>query len=1191
MKCKFLLGALTALTCGAKEISISSLDPARVKGEMSAITLNTTLKGEAIKAGGAVYQDGVSVAAGTDICFLCGTAERLRGSVAVYEGSDGEAVFSIYGDTDLLWRSGVMQSKTEPKSFDIELKGAKLLRLSVSGGSATALGWLQTHFVHNNKGVKPEAVYNPESFESLPEWENPRIFRVGTEPSTATMMIFDTEKKALRAESRSDSPWFLSLNGSWKFHWVDHPDKRLKDFCQPWFSVERWEEIDVPSCVELQGYGTPLYKNIGYFFKIDPPYVMQEPDPQYTTFKERNAVSSYRRTFDLPERWIGRRVLLRFDGFSSAMYLWLNGQRVGYAEDGRQGATFDITPYLIKGQNILAVSVYRICDGTYMEDQDFWRLSGLYRPVYLWAVPQQHINDFFVQTQPADEGIYQGFWNLKISGDIRGASTNELTVSAALYPHSFKGRRVTEKHCTVHNDSFEMNMMVESPLLWSAEFPNLYKVVLTLRDKKGRVQEAIPCKVGFRVVEQRNSQILVNGQPVLFKGVNRHEMDPDGGYTVSLKRMVQDVELMKRLNINAVRTCHYPNDPRWYDLCDEYGLYVMDEANVETHGLQARVRNPVIDPAFRNAALDREMGMVDRDKNHPSIVMWSLGNENNVDSDFFEQAYKMIRARDPGRPIQNQRNGPADTEDKMYMSVANLEKYGQDSSNKVPAILCEYSHAMGNSSGNVSDYWDVINRYDNLQGAFVWDFVDQGLRKPIPVDQRKADGAEWFWAYGGDFGDFPNDDNFCCNGLVQPDRRVTPQMAEVRYCYQTIFVENKDVRNGLFTIRNDSFFTNLKEYECLWRYEEDGEIIDEGSLGKLDVEPRSTFDVQLPVDVMQKALRKAKVATWNFEFVLRKNQRWAKKGFCVASDQVVVPLEYMPAWVAGEASVPALIEKNDAFEVAGENFTAVISKSNGALISWIVGGNELLCAPLEPEFWRAPTDNDRGNKMPERHGCWKKAAANRVLLDAVVKNDVDGNRRIELSFALPDAGRSSCTINYTFQHGGDVRVALELNPKGDKLPSIPRIGMKTQIATKYSQVRWLGRGPDENYSDRKRASFYGKFSLDADQFFFPYVEPQETGNRMDTFYVEFTDNKGRGIRVNGDPRINFNILPYTIEELSTKKHPWELNRCENRVVHIDYGQMGLAGENSWGARPWPQYQLAADRTWKFAFVLSAVNEK
>ncbi|MFO7936297.1 MAG: glycoside hydrolase family 2 TIM barrel-domain containing protein [Kiritimatiellia bacterium] len=1190
MKNLFVIFLLSSLSCGAEDIFISSLDVARVRSRGHVISINRTADGKKIKLNGNEYAKGVAVTGGSDMCFLAGKSERLKGRVGVFASGKGEMLFTVYGDSRILWRSKVSAPGDVLQKFDVRLDDVKLVRLAASGVPDSEGVWLETAFVHSEKYLKPEAVYNPEIYESLPEWENPRVFRVGTERSTTSMMVYDDVKSARRAETREDSPWFMPLDGKWKFQWVSHPDKRRKDFCQPWFSVKRWQEIEVPGCVEMQGFGTPLYKNIGYYFKVDPPFVMRDPDPKYTTFAERNAVSSYRRSFILPQTWASRRVFLRFDGFSSAMYVWLNGIRLGYAEDGRQGASFDLTPYLTRGENVLAVAVYRISDGSYMEDQDFWRFSGLYRPVYLWAVPKSHIEDYFVQTIPAVPDVYDGIWNLKVTGEIQ-SSTNGFQVAAELFPHSFKGKKAADNRCMVINKRFELNMDVESPRLWSAEKPDLYTLILTLKDDKGNVLESIPWKVGFRTVALKDRRIVVNGKPVLFKGVNRHEMDPDRGYAVSPERMREDILLMKRNNINAVRTSHYPDDPRWYDLCDEYGLYVMDEANLETHGLMNRSRNPVIDPAFRNAALDREKGMVERDKNHPSVVIWSIGNENNVESDFFAEAYNMIRSRDPGRPIQNQRNGPADTEDQMYMSVASLEKYGKDSSKRVPVVLCEYSHAMGNSSGNVSDYWRVIREYDNLQGAFVWDFVDQGLRGSIPSEQVKLGQPRWFWAYGGDYGDYPNDDNFCCNGLFQADRRPTPQIAEVRWCYQPAFVKEIDAGKGVFIIENDNFFTNLKEYECLWRYEEDGIILSEGSLGNLDVPPRESTEVKLPGDILHNPVRKPLVASWNFSFVLENDTSWAEKGFCVAKDQILLPdATTAEVWSSGrDTSIPAMMEHEDKIEIKGEGFSAVVSRIDGALISWNVDGVELLRSPLEPEFWRAPTDNDRGNGMAERHACWKNAAAERVIRDISIKNDTDGNRRIEISFALPDADESSGEISYTFRQGGDVRVSLTVSPKGRKLPSIPRVGMKMQIPPAFNRVTWLGRGPGENYSDRKRASFVGRYSLNADDFFFPYVEPQESGNRTDTYYVEFAYADGKGIRVSGYPLINFSILPYTIRELSIRSHPYELNRCGNYVVHIDYGQMGVGGENSWGAQPWPEYQFASDKEWKYEFVLSKIS--
>ncbi len=1164
------------------KVWLSSLDTAYV-------TPRDAVCPQRLDIAGVTYAEGLHLAVPSELCLLPGSAVRFAGKVGVDDVSDGHAEFMIQGDGKALWRSGVMKSGDAAKAFDVSLAGIGLVRLAVSGDTRVRANWVETVFTLKG-GIKPCATYNPAVYESRPEWENPRVFRVGAEKPTATMMVYDSAKAARKASAREDSPYFLSLDGMWKYHWVPHPDQRPREFYRPDYAADAWAEIPVPDSVEVRGYGTPLYKNIGYYFKVDPPFVMGEPDPRYTTFKERNAVSSYRRTFTVPEEWRGRTVYLRFEGFSSAMYVWLNGERLGYAEDGRQGAEFNVTAGLKEGENTLAVEVYRLCDGSYMEDQDFWRLSGLYRPVYLWSVPKAHLRDFFVRTSTVTAGGYAGEWNLKVEAGLDGDAQG-LTLEAELYPHSFKGGRAARGRAVPVGNSFQLNIPVAAPRLWSAEHPDLYTLVLTLKDARGKTIEALPQKVGFRQIEAKGSQILVNGQPVLIKGVNRHEMDPDHGYAVPYARMVEDITIMKRNNINAVRTCHYPNDPRWYDLCDEYGLYVMDEANVETHGLEGSARNPVIDPSFRAAAMDREIGMVERDKNHPSIIFWSLGNENNVDSDFFGQAYGWIKSRDPGRMIQNQRNGPRDTVDSMYARVREIEAYGKRTDTKVPFILCEYSHAMGNSSGNLADYWRVINAYPNLQGAFIWDFVDQALRKPIPSARIRHGAPTTFWAYGGDFGDYPNDDNFNNNGLIQTDRRPSPQFAEVKYCYQTVFVEAVDVTRGLFAVKNRAFFTNLREYEGRWTYEENGEVIAQGKIGALDVPPQGRKEFELPLSMVRRPAYAARVSTWNFTFATTRKSVWADKGHVVARDQVVVPADPQPASMAGVAGRKEiqLSEDDAAVTVSGTDFAVRIGKASGAVESWKAGGRELLLAPLAPNFWRAPTDNDRGNGMSARHAAWHQAAARREVRAVNVLREVDGNWRVLVSLAYPDAGETTGTLVYKFTNVGQIRVSLKVAPKGEGLASLPRIGMTTQIPLGYDRVTWLGRGPGESYADRKASAFFGKYTLGAGDFYFPYVEPQETGNRADTFWVTFTDAEGKGIKVTGDPKLNFSILPYTMEELETRKHPWELNPCGNWVVNLDYGQMGLAGEDSWGARPWPEYQLLPDREYSYGFVLEPVK--
>lgn len=1146
-------------------------------------------RGAPFQVAGKSYAEGLGFSGSAAIFFITGGATRFAGKCGIDDDAGGEAECVIYGDGRELWRSGLMKKGESARGFDVDLSDVRLVRLQSEGKAGARSVWVETLFEMRGS-MPPGATYDPAGYADLPEWENPGVFRVGTEPAAATMMVFDSPRAARKAHTREDSPFFLSLDGEWKFHWVAHPEQRPADFYRPDFAAEGWGTMRVPDCVEVRGYGTPLYKNIGYYFKVDPPFVTRAPDPRYTTFKERNAVSSYRRDFTIPPEWKGRSVFLRFDGFSSAIYVWLNGVRLGYAEDGRQGATFDVTGQLAEGNNTLAVEVYRLCSGSYMEDQDFWRLSGLYRPVYLWSTPQTRLSDYFVRTVTAEPGGYDGDWRLEVEADLAGAAAG-VTLEAELYPHSFSGRRVVRTRAVPESGRFRFDIAVKSPRLWSAERPNLYKLILTLKDGSGRTLGAIPQKVGFRQIEARGSQILVNGQPVLFKGVNRHEMDPDRGYAVSVERMVEDILIMKRNNINAVRTCHYPNDPRWYDLCDEYGLYVMDEANLETHGIDNSPRNPVIDPAFRAAAMDRQTGMLERDKNHPSIIIWSLGNENNVESDFFGAAYAMFKARDPGRIVQNQGNGPRDFVDTMYAGVRTIEAYGQRADTTMPFILCEYSHAMGNSSGNLDDYWRVINAYPNLQGAFIWDFVDQALRKPVPEGRVRPGQPTWFWAYGGDYGDYPNDDNFNCNGLVQPDRRATPQLNEVFHCYQNIRVVAVDVTRGIFRVINDAFFTNLAEYRGQWTYEENGEVIAKGSLGRMDVPPQTAKVITLPLAMARRPAYAARVSTWNFSFQTVQQEQWAAKGHVVARAQVEVPAEAPAMTVAGTVGRDAINPDQSETEVkvTGDDFTARVSKSDGALVAWEVGGRELLLSPLEPCFWRAPTDNDRGNRMAERHSVWRDAAGKRVARGLRLYREVDGNWRVIVELAYPGAAETAGSLGYTFFTDGSIRVAFRLKPEGQGLASLPRVGMTARIPREFDRVEWLGRGPHESYSDRHAAAFVGLYALNAAEFYFPYVEPQESGNRTDTYRVSFTDAAGKGIRVTGDPKINFNVSPYTLVELESRKHPWALEPCGEWVINLDYGQMGLAGENSWGARPWPEHQLLADREYAYGFILEPLR--
>ena len=1154
---------------GAPQTCLSQMDASFVSPAAAVV------KGP-FSLGGRACQEGLGFRGPASLFLLRGEAVFFAGKVGVQDGAKGTLAFEIRCTSDdrVLWSSGPMQAGDAPKPFKVYLKYSPEFELRTLGDAGCQGDWVETEFVMER--TYPATTYNPALYDSLPDWENPRVYRRGALPPAATMVSYATPEAASRAERREDSPRFLSLDGSWAFHWSPTDAGRVTNFFNPALDVSAWARTEVPGCSEVQGYGTPVYVSAYTYIQNNPPFVTNEPPRDWTVYRERDAVSQYRRTFRLPEGWAGRDVFLNLDGFGTAVNVWVNGGKVGYAEDGRQGAVFDISRLVKPGEgtNTLAIECYRMADAMRMEEQDFWRLSGLFRSVFLTSRPKVRLRDYFVHTFPREAGGYAGDWDLRLEAELNVPAGAKL--EAELRPESFAGETVARGTAVPAGCAFKLALAVPKPRLWSAEEPNLYRLVLTLRGADGTVLESVPQTIGFRQVERKGGHILVNGAPILVKGVNRHEMDPGRGYTVPYARMVQDILLMKRNNFNAVRTSHYPNDPRWYDLCDRYGLYVMDEGNLEANLDTAR--SPIVDPNFRAAALARDIGMVERDKNHPSVIFWSIGNENFAISDFFQEAYDWIRARDPDRPIQNQRIGAKDTIDEMYLPVHSLVALGRRTNLTLPVILCEYSHSMGNSCGNLWDYWQAFYKYPNLQGGFIWDFVDQGLAKPVPGGAGKT-----FFAYGGDFGDNPNTDNFNCNGLVQADRRPSPQMDEARFCLQNFWVLPVDAEAGKFRIENRSFFSNAKTCVCAWTFEQDGVILTNGSLGQLDIAPQQSRDVQLALPAAGRLNPSARVRAWNFSFALAEKTLWADKGFCVARSQTVVPFERMAAPAQAASAKVKIDETADAFLVTGKRFSARVGKASGCLESWQVDGRDQILAPLVPNFWRAPTDNDRGSEMDKRLGLW-----NHIAGTGTVQRGTDG-ASLQARIVYPAARASAVELNYRFAPDGSIRVAFVFRPAGKGLPLLPRVGLVTRLPLAVDRVAWLGRGPQENYCDRCAGAFFGKYELPAADFFFPYVEPGETGTRSDVFWATFTDKNGRGLRIEAEPKMAFDILPYTQEELAARKHPYQLVPCGQWVVNIDCAQQGIVGESSWGAVPWPEYSLPADRPYAFTFTLKPLE--
>ena len=1012
-----------------------------------------------------------------------------------------------------------------------------------------------------------------------PDWENPRVFGINKEPAHATLSPYPDEASALRA---SGSPFVHTLNGSWKFHWASKPDERPRDFFKADYDVSNWKEIRVPANWEMEGYGTPIYSNIVYPFKKDAPRVTAEPSPDWTAYKERNPVGSYRRTFELPVSWANRETFLVFNGVSSAFYVWVNGQQVGYSQDSRLPSEFNITRYLKSGENSIAVEVYRWCDGSYLEDQDFWRLSGIFRDVELVSRAKSYIRDFYVRTG-LDSAYRDALLKLKISLKNVSESDQSLSVEAKLLDVGGRSLFASPRTASVPSQSevlLEFEQRVANPRKWSAEEPNLYTLLLTLKDATGRVVEVVPWRMGFRTSEIKNGQILFNGKPIVIKGVNRHELDPDLGQVVTVERMIQDIKLMKQYNINAVRTSHYPNVPQWYELCDRYGIFILDEANIESHGYGANEEQRIsTGEDFTAAHVERVSRTIERDKNHPSIFIFSLGNEAGVgrnhaaSREWAKTHYpEFIISYEPGRS----RHG--DTYSPMYTKPDRMEpdweKYGQGK----PMFLVEYAHAMGNSVGNLQEYWTVIESHPQMQGGFIWDWVDQGLRK-------KDAGGKPFWLYGGDFGDKPNDDNFCANGLVFPDRKPHPSLDEVKKVYQYIKVEPIDLKNGRILVRNKYLFQDLSFASGRWELSENGVVVKRGALPQLQVPAGGSQELSLSL----KAPRLVPGGEYflKVSFALKADKSWAGKDHIVAWDQFQMPYDVPAATGTDLAGFPALrvSESSDVITVEGRRFVAAFGKKSGALEKYDVEGKALLVGPLSPNFWRPPIDNDRGNDMQKKLHDWRDAGPKRTVTSVAFEQVSPQLVKVTAMAKLPLA-EGLYSVVYTMRSDGGIEVASSLSSI-DKAPDLPRIGTQMEIAGTLRRVEWYGRGPHENYWDRSTGAAVGRYSMDVEDLFVPYLEPQENGNRTDVRWVTFTDQSGAGLRVKGEPLIYFSAWTFAMNELEHRKHPYEIQHSRNITVNVDYRQMGVGGDDSWGAWPHQEYRLPA-KDYQYSFVIEPI---
>ena len=1011
----------------------------------------------------------------------------------------------------------------------------------------------------------------------VPDWENPRVFGIGKEPPRAH---YTSYRDVAAAQNRADSSLVESLNGQWKFHWVKSPELRPLDFYKPGFDVSAWKEIPVPSNWEMQGYGTPIYTNITYPFKRDYPRVTDTPDDHsWTAFAQRDPVGSYRREFTVPESWVGHEVYVLFAGVNSAYYVWINGQKAGYSQDSRMTSEFNITRKLKPGKNTIAVEVYRWSDGSYIEDQDFWRMSGIFRDVTLVARTPVHLRDFQVQT-PFDAAYQNATFKLRASVQNLDAKNAAATLEAKLLDASgttvFTATRKVNI-ATGKDTEVAVDQPVTAPKKWSAETAYLYKLLLTLKDSKGNVLETIPWRVGFRQSEIKGNQILFNGKKLMIKGVNRHEFDPDLGQVMTHESMIADIKLMKQNNINAVRTCHYPNVNEWYDLADEYGLYILDETNVESHGYGSNEVQPISNgPEYRDAIVDRVRRTIERDKNHASIIAFSMGNEAGYGANFVaakqwakEHHPEFFITYEPGNSIHGDALSP------MYVKPQNIVSYYNKYGNGRPFFEIEYAHAMGNSTGNFQQYWDVMEAQPWAHGGFIWDWVDQGIRREGPYGRD-------IWAYGGDFGDKPNDDDFNTNGLVLPDRTPHPGLTEVKKTYSDIKTEAVDLLAGKVRVRNKYNFATLGFVHGTWVLEENGKAIEQGDVPAGELAPGATKDIEL--GLKQPELKPGAEYFLTVSFALAQDEPWASKGYVLAWDQFQLPYKTAAVAAVDDSKLPAvkLAEIPGNFVVSNDRFSVAIDQKTGSISSYNVDGRELLAAPIEPNYWRAPTDNDRGNAMPQRQGVWELASLHRMPGPGDVKAEqvAPGVVCITASAKLA-TGDATQTNVYTIRGDGSMNVEARFNPGSAPLPPLPRFGMQARVSGDLRNVEWYGRGPQENYSDRKFGSAIGVYRNKVENLWFGYVEPQETGNRTEVRWVTLTDAQGFGLKVSGQPLINFSAWPFRASELEHEKwpvnlghkHSAEIAYSDDITLNIDYGQMGVGGDDSWGAPIHTEFML------------------
>ena len=1013
------------------------------------------------------------------------------------------------------------------------------------------------------------------SAQSESRWQNVNINQQNREPRRANFFAFESLDKA-QSFDKKKSANYLSMEGMWKFNFVKDHNKRPANFFALKYDDSQWKDFPVPGLFELNGYGDATYKNIGYAWATQ-----FDPNPPYIS-ELNNYTGSYRRTFELPKDWKGKDVYFHVGSATSNLTLWVNGKYVGYSEDSKVAAEFNISKYLKPGKNLIAMQVMRWCDGSYFEDQDFWRFTGIAREVYLYARPKLHAAD--IRLNAALENNYQdGVLNYQVS--LKGGKTD---VSITLCDKD--GKQVAQA------TGAQGVIKVPKVKAWTGETPYLYKAYITLKNKQGAT-EVIPQKVGFRNVEIKNAQLLVNGQPVLVKGADRHEMDPDGGYVVSLERMIQDIKIMKQLNINAVRTSHYPCDPRWYDLCDEYGIYITAEANLESHGMGYEEKSLAKFPEYIVPHIERNEGNVKPLINHPSVIVWSLGNECGYGVNF-EKAYDWVKACDKTRPAQYERGGYDSKTDiycPMYIGYEESESYCKSNGTK-PYIQCEYAHAMGNSEGGFKEYWDLIRKYPKYQGGYIWDFVDQGLRDKSPVT-----GKEIF-TYGGDYGRYPGSDyNFNCNGIIAPNRRLNPHAYEIQYVLQNVWIKDFDAENGSFNVYNENFFKNIDDLNLTATLFANGVKLTTIAIPDTKgIAPQATKLVKS--EALKSAIEKAEAEhateeiTINFAFASDGSQPLVDKGQVMARQQIVLngyEFDKVDA-PANTGSKIEVEETNSYVKVSAERMSVTIGKKTGMIDYLDVDGEPMLKfrESMTPEFWRAPTDNDYGASLQKKMRVWKNPQMNLKSFD---KSESKDSVVLTANFEMPEV-KAELMLRYRINAAGEVTVTEKMTTdKEAKVADLFRYGMQLQMPASFSKLEYYGRGPEENYIDRHSSSFIGKYEANVKDEYYPYVRPQESGNHTDIRYFSiFNPTTGKGITFEGYAPMECSAIPYLVEDLDAgieKEHAWGQHSgdlVEKGLVqlHIQQRQFGLGCIDSWGSSPMEKYRMHyQDRC--FSFVIKA----